>query len=191
MLFLKHCAVGHVPKCAGRFVRKCLVSSNTVFSRELPDKHGAHLTPDVDSHMGVIFFVRHPYMWLKSLHTHRNKKKWNWDNRYALESKCQHPKFSQFVTNICQYENIIFEYFETYFAKYRSHDLKIGKVENITEDLIGFLNYFNEDFHSETIRGVDIHMANPKAKSLSVNDTLITRLFETQSRFYNEYGYNL
>jgi hypothetical protein len=191
MLFLKNCAVGHVPKCAGRFVRKCLVSSDTTFSRELPDKHGAHLTPDVDDNMGVIFFVRHPYTWLRSLHAHRNKKGWNWDNRYELESKCQHPDFSQFITNICQHKNIVFEYFETYFAKYRNHDLKIGKVENITEDLVGFLNYFNEDFNVETIGGVDVHMANPAAKSLSVDDTLITQLLETQSRFYNEYGYNL
>ncbi len=64
-------------------------------------------------------------------------------------------------------------------------------MENITEDLVGFLNYFNEDFNVETIVGIDIHMANPAAKSLSVDDTLITQLLETQSRFYNEYGYNL
>ena len=189
MLFLKNCTVGHVPKCAGRFVRKCLVDSNTVFSKELPDKHGAHLTPDVSNNMGVIFFVRHPYTWLRSLFAHRKKKRWNWDNRYAMEKKCQSSRFSEFIENISNNENCVFDYFETYLGKYREHDLRIGKVENVTNDLISFLNYFEEDFEEEKIRATGVHMANKAAKDLEISQDLMDRLYKSQSKFYSEYSY--
>ena len=190
MLFLKHCAVGHVPKCAGRFVRKCLVSSNTTFSRDLPDKHGAHLTPDVDDNMGVIFFVRHPYTWLRSLHAHRSRKGWNWDNRYEMEKVCQSHSFPKFIKNVCSHEDILFRYFEEYFGKYRNQELKIGKVENITEDLIGFLHHFEEEFDESIIRSTGVHMNNPAAKNLSIGDHLIKELYKSQGKFYSEHNYS-
>ena len=190
MIFLKNCAVGHIPKCAGRFDGKCLVKGVTSFKKGIPNAHHAHLTPDVNSNMGIIFFVRHPYAWLRSLHAHRNRKGWNWDKRHKLELKCKHRDFSQFVVNVCDHENIIFEYFETYLNKYRKHDLKVGKVENVASDLIKFLNYFNEDFDNAIIQKMSIHGDNPAVNKLKLNDSLIGKLYESQIDFYSTYGYD-
>ena len=189
MIFLKNCCVGHIPKCAGRFVRECLLSGVNSLGKDIPNAHHAHLTPDVEKTTGVIFFVRHPCSWLKSLHAHRMEKGWNWDLRYDLEKKCKSPEFEKFVLNVCEHENIIFDYFESYIEKYRSNDLKIGKVENITHDLLEFLCHFKEDFNEDVIKKMKPYRINNYTKNLTISKEVAQKLYDTQFKYYNTYFY--
>lgn len=189
MIFLKNCAIGHIPKCAGRFVRMSLKRCVYSITQDIPNDHYAHLTPDVEPDKGVAFFVRDPYRWLRSLYAHRARKCWNWDTRYELEAKCKHQDFSSFVGNVVKHENILYDYFETYLGKYRDHDLRIGKVENVYGDLVDILTHFDEEFDRDKIYTMELHGDNPRAQSLSISPKLSEELRASQAKFYEEYDY--
>ena len=71
MIHLKNSAIGHIPKCAGRFVRACVVKGVDSIVLDIPNEHFAHLTPDLpirmcsNSQLVVVIWV---YCFLRGTH---------------------------------------------------------------------------------------------------------------------------
>jgi len=173
---LKNSMFIHVPKCGGRTIKQMLkkyVAGAEVVGDDIYDSHA---TPDTD--LQVFGFIRHPATFIHSLWTHRSKKKkhgeaWNWQDYILLEKECQSKNYNEFVENVINGKNYVYDYYMHYLGKYKSP--MIGKMEQLPDSLIGILKQNNEDFDEKGIReNIYVHGANNKDtnKPISLVDTM-------------------
>jgi hypothetical protein len=173
---LKNSMFIHIPKCGGRTIKQMLkkyVAGAEVVGDDIYDSHA---TPDTD--LQVFGFIRHPATFIHSLWTHRSKKKkhgeaWNWQDYILLEKECQSKNYNEFVENVINGKNYVYDYYMHYLGKYKSP--MIGKMEQLPDSLIGILKQNNEDFDEKGIReNIYVHGANNKDtnKPISLVDTM-------------------
>ena len=179
----------HIPKTGGIWAKECLERYAEIASNH--DWKGAHLTPDIDD-KGVFLFVRKPCDWLGSLFSHRKHKSWNWDDRNELELRCKSDNFDEFIDNVCRNEGVVEEYFNQYIRKYEiNNDLQIGRHENLCNDLIKILYYFNERFDKKGMKRMAPKKRNKSAKKygfrLKLTEDQKNKVYFSQKSFYNKY----
>lgn len=191
----------HIPKTGGIWTKRCLERHADIRSNhDFPDyfkaleqySKGAHLTPDIDDNKGVFLFVRKPCDWLGSLFSHRKYKNWNWDDRNELELRCKSDNFDGFIDNVCRNEGVVEEYFNQYIRKYEiNNDLQIGRQENLCDDLIKILHYFNEPFDRRGIKRMALRKHNKSSKKfgfrLKLTEDQKNKVYFSQKSFYNKY----
>lgn len=189
----------HIPKCGGRTIKQMLkkyVAGAEVVGDDIYDSHA---TPDTD--LQVFGFIRHPATFIHSLWTHRSKKKkhgeaWNWQDYILLEKECQSKDYNKFVENVINGKNYVFNYYMHYLGKYKSP--MIGKMEQLSDSLIGILKQNNEDFDEKGIReNIYIHGANNKDtnKPISLvetmsNDQIKKLLTKAETKLHKDFNYN-
>ena len=189
----------HIPKCGGRTIKQMLkkyVAGAEVVGDDIYDSHA---TPDTD--LQVFGFIRHPATFIHSLLTHRSKKKkhgeaWNWQDYILLEKECQSKDYNKFVENVINGKNYVFNYYMHYLGKYKSP--MIGKMEQLSDSLIGILKQNNEDFDEKGIReNIYIHGANNKDtnKPISLVETMsydqIKKLLtKAETKLHKDFNYN-
>jgi len=197
----KSCFI-HTPKCAGRWIKKRLVDACTITDREytqgfLGEKNYEHYAPTWEElgNKKPFAFVRHPIVWLASLHNHRMRKRGNWfPDRFPLE-KAGHSDWHQFVKNVCEHKDWIQEYYDMHVGQY-GDNIAIGKMENVEADLIKILTDLGEPFESHMIVGHGKHKHKAKlegtmkrVKALSQKEKEM--LYETQRITFDRYKYSL
>jgi len=196
---LKNSMFIHIPKCGGRTIKQMLkkyVAGAEVVGDDIYDSHA---TPDTD--LQVFGFIRHPATFIHSLWTHRSKKKkhgeaWNWQDYILLEKECQSKDYNKFVENVINGKNYVFNYYMHYLGKYKSP--MIGKMEQLSDSLIGILKQNNEDFDEKGIReNIYIHGANNKDtnKPISLvetmsNDQIKKLLTKAETKLHKDFNYN-
>lgn len=150
---LKNSMFIHIPKCGGRKVTTLLlnyVEGAKVVGDQVRD---AHKSPDTNKK--VFAFIRHPATFIRSLWYHRFLKRksgnlWNWHDYLRLEQECGSENYDEFVNNILEGEDYVYDFYMYYTGKYS--DVQYGKVENLVEDLISILKENGESFDENAMR---------------------------------------
>ena len=145
---LKNSIFLHIPKTGGLKISEMLIN-HVSGTKYIGDKiYDAHLIPErVDC--GFFCFVRRPAHFVHSLWHHRARKKkfghkWNWQKQYPLETQCKSQDYETFMTNITSRPNIVWEHYSLFI---RSKKMVVGRLENLSEDLITILEFYNEDYN--------------------------------------------
>lgn len=200
--FLTKTCFIHTPKCAGRWIKQHLSEACTITDGEynhgfLGDKNYEHYAPTW-AELGdkkPFAFVRHPIVWLASLHNHRMRKRGNWfPDRFPLE-KAGHPDWHQFVKNVCAHENWIQEYYDMHVGQY-GDKIMIGKMEDVEGELIRILTALEEPFDITKLKGKgkilhkrsNIENTMKRVKALSAKEK--EALYDTQKIAFLKYGYS-
>jgi len=144
----------HIPKTGGKWVSNMLIKYCPDASYIGDPIYDAHKSPALD--LPALAFTRDPATWLHSLWHHRKRKKqnrhgmrFNWQVAHRLERECQSSNFSKFMDDVSNNPGCIFEYYEDFLSSY--DEVYLARYENLAEDLVRHLNFFNENFNGDAI----------------------------------------
>jgi hypothetical protein len=201
--FLTKTVFIHTPKCAGRWIKGHLNAACTVLEKEytqgfLGEKNTEHYAPTLEEigDKKPFAFVRHPIVWLASLHNHRMRKRGNWfRDRFPLE-RAGHSDWHQFVKNVCDHQDWIQEYFDMHVGPY-GDNIAIGKMEDVEGELIRILTDLGEPFDISKLKGKGkvMHKRSNIVNTMERANALSTKekemLYDTQKTAFLKYGYSL
>jgi hypothetical protein len=183
----------HIPKTGGRWVAQRLQAVKGYACIGDP-VYDAHVAPDVD--MPVFAFVRHPVTMLNSLWKHRSRKHanrrhkdWNWQQDHRLERECGCEDYFTFFENVAARPGIVTEYYSEFIGKY-TH-ATAWKMENLAEELIAALIYYEESFDANLIRSKAHAKLGHANNDILIKNRpeLIAQIVENEAKFCRHFNY--
>ena len=195
MIFLKNCAIIHIPKTGGNWVKEMVMHhvKNHNVSAKKRHIYTTHETPY--THLPVLALVREPAEFAHSLWHHRKNstlKRFGyvkWDNTKELEARCGSLDYHTFMTNVAEYPNGVADYFKSYYSHY--DNLVIGKMETMVDDLIKFLENNSEDFNKDKILESAFVFYNKNKKKKPLQQNYKNAINQANKDFCLQTGYNL
>ena len=194
----------HVPKCAGLWIRHAFKVCK-IKHYELGDQHShfpylLNLKPiDFFKERFIFTFVRHPLTWYQSRWAFRVKH--GWRAQHPLDYNCASNNFHTFIENMIAYKPngwVTWEY-RNYIDEVPGGIKYVGKMENLTDDLIKILNLAGEQFSEKAINSIsrindsDLD-GKPSKYWATYTPKLIKRVMavesETIRRYYNNYNFD-
>ena len=194
-IFLKNSAFIHIPKCGGNWITSMIIENvkNHNIKNRKRHIHIAHETPEIK--LPVFCLVREPaefansLFWQRKSATFRRYGYEKWDERYELEKRCQSADYHTFLNNVSNYKDGIEKYYSCWYGKY--DNITIGKMENMCEDFIKFLNDNDEEFDEEKIRLSAETYFNKNKKKKAIDSKFKTAINNANKHFCEQFNYKI
>lgn len=196
---LKNSAFIHIPRTGSTFVRVALRECNIPHKNSGdPKDYGvktihhkiSHAWEEIKDKPYIFSFVRNPVTYLQSMWV---KRPTFWIRMAPYTLDC--PTFEDFVIEyVSKRSNCITRHFESFLKLPEGYKgkLKIGTLENITDDLLHFLNLSEERYDAHIIRRMQPqHIGARKfpEEVLYPNKESLKILFKLEEAF-SKYGYS-
>jgi len=192
-MILKHSMFIHIPKCGGRWTKAML--EQHAGARHCGDPiYDSHDTPDYD---GPVFcIVREPATFAHSLWHHRAKKKsnkfghkFNWQEYIRLENECQSEDYNEFMNNVANNKNAVWDYYQHYIGKYET--VWYARMENMAEDLVDILGKLGESTNFAGFLAESDRVIGKGTNNDAVEMDLRLRINNANAEFCRTFGYML
>ena len=152
-LLLRNSVFLHIPKTGGTWVKAALKRAGLIVGVHT-NYHGTiedmKEEPEAQG-LPMFAFVRRPDTWLASYWGYRMA---TWKFNRDFDQVVFDTSFEKFVWNCSLFvpQGLAFQHFQHYIGEGDSRIQHIGRIENLTEDLITILQETGEDFDPEVIR---------------------------------------
>ncbi len=130
-------------------------------------------------------FVRHPVTWYESFFVYKNEVD-HWLTGHPLEP-CKSDRFDHFIEKVLK---LCPGHLSTMYEFYLGYPVRmnfVGKVENLTEDLITALHLAGEEFDEAKIRNTPRH--NASTYKPRWNPKLKEAIIDAEKRTFIRFGY--
>jgi hypothetical protein len=142
----------------------------------------------------VVTHVRHPVTFLASLYCHRMRhypKPWQRDE---LEPQVADWNWLQFVDNVCEQENWVWDWLHRWQTPYKN--LKVFRIEDGVWNQ--WINLWDETGETYNYKGaiayknerVNVRNAETQAVLEQLTNEHLDRIYKSQIKMYNTYNYN-
>ena len=145
----------HCPKTGGKFITKCLLESVENCIQIGHPVWDGHIRYSLYNKM-TFGYIRHPISFLESLWSHRKRKKvydakkFNWQDYVRLERICQSDNFHEFLINVSNHEDIVWDFYMYYLGGHRQ--IRLLKFENLLPSLMDILEEFNVKYDKKKVK---------------------------------------
>ena len=213
-MILKKCAIVHVPKTGGTWIRRSLkkaygpiifIPERNKYSHP-PLEMMQKLYPDMPKF--TIAFVRNPLTWWQSYWTFRVETTWGDKVRKTrqkqgrfcahpiiqktseLDAKCKHGDFNAFMYNVLKYyPGHCSNLYEIYIGTPKDQVSYVGRFENLVDDTVTALNVAGENFEESKLRKVGKQRFGKYKKSVEYDPDLKKKVIQAESKAIHRFGY--